>query len=340
MVSTAVGSGFVIHGLNLSFHSTSSAISKPVQQHLHYFRQKSTAPHHSLRMVFESVPHAESIPVTIPPTARRLFSRPAKDAGKRMWTDWPCEVHQDHERLIIHFFSRGLLLIDGPAGTVHGHLVNPESMHPDLCVRFVHLALIELLKWKQFYTLHATALEKDGRGILIPGASGHGKTTTFLSLLRSGYRCLSDDHPFIHETGTEVEVLAFPVKVDVTENTINLFPELREARAFLHKGITKRYFFVEDLYPGCTGHSCIPKILLFPKVVDQASSWLEPIPKSQALEELLPQGLLVYDRRIARKEFQTLTNLVQQVECFRLHFGRNVTEVSRLIDPILEEATG
>jgi hypothetical protein len=75
--------------------------------------------------------------------------------------------------------------------------------------------------------------------------------------------------------------------VDVTENTINLFPELREAGALLHNGISKRYFFVEDLYPGGTGHSCTPKILLFPHVVDQSTSWLEPIAKSQALEDLL-----------------------------------------------------
>jgi len=340
MIPTAAASRFVIHGLDLSFFSTSSAISTPAHHHLRHFHQESTPPHDSLRMVFEAVKDAAAIPVTISPTARQLFSRPVADAAKFNWTHGPCVVHQDHGRLIINFFSRGLLLIDGPAGEVHGYLVNPESMHPDLCVRFVHSALVELLKWKKFYTIHATALEKNGWGVLIPGASGRGKTTTFLSLLRSGYRCLSDDHPFIHENKNEVEVLAFPVKVDVTENTITLFPELREAGAFLHKGIAKRYFYVEDLYPGAIGHSCIPKILLFPHVVDQATSWLEPIPKSQALEDLLPQGLLVYDRQVAKREFQTLTHLVQQVECYRLHFGRDVLEIPRLIDPILEKAIG
>jgi hypothetical protein len=334
---SATVSQFSIHGLDLSFRSTSSAISTPSHRHLRYFHQDSAPPHDSLRMIFEVVPSAADIPVTISPTARRLFSRPVENAGKFNWTEWPCEVYQDHAQLVINFFSRGLLLIDGPAGDVHGYLVNPESMHPDLCVRFVHSALVELLKWKQFYTIHATALEKDGLGVLIPGASGRGKTTTFLSLLRSGYRCLSDDHPFIHENEHGVEVLAFPVKVDVTENTIKLFPELREAGALLHQGIAKRYFYVEDLYPGGTGHSCVPKILLFPHVVNQSTSWLEPISKSQALEDLLPQGLLVYDPQVAKQEFQTLTRLVQQVECYRLHFGHDVLDVPRLIDPILEK---
>ena len=210
-MSAATVSRFVIHGLDLSFRSSSSAISNPAHHHLRHFHQESAPPNGSLSMVFEAVTSAAAIPVTISPTARRLFSRPVQQAGHANWTEWPCEVYQDEGRLVINFFSRGLLLIDGPAGGVHGYLVNPESMHPDLCVRFIHSALIELLKWKNFYTLHATALEKDGWGVLIPGATGRGKTTTFLSLLRSGYRCLSDDHPFIHENKNEVEVLAFPV---------------------------------------------------------------------------------------------------------------------------------
>ncbi|MDR4492888.1 MAG: hypothetical protein R3B74_00365 [Nitrospirales bacterium] len=338
MMSTASVSHFSIHGLDLSFHSTSSAISTSAQHHLRYFLQGSLPPPGSLRIIFEAVNHATSIPVTISPTARRLFSRPVEEGGGSTWIDWPCEVSQDHTQLIINFFSRGLLLIDGYAGEARGYLVNPESMHPDLYVRFVHSALVELLKWKKFYTIHATALEKDGWGVLITGASGQGKTTTFLSLLRSGYRCLSDDHPFIHENGNAIEVLAFPDKVNVRENTINLFPELKNAGAFLHQGMTKRYFYVEDLYPAGIGRSCVLKILLFPHVVDQSTSWLEPIPKSQALADLLPHGLLVYNPQVAKQEFQTLTNLVQQVDCFRLHFGRDVLEVPRLIDPILEKA--
>jgi len=334
----AIVSQFSIHGLNLSFRSTSSVISKSALHHLRYFHQESAPENDSLTIVFEAVPTAAAIPVMISPTARRLFSRPVNEKDKFNLTPWPYEIYRDHKRLVINFFSRGLLQVDGPAGEAHGYVVKPELWHPDLCVRFVHYALTELLKWKGFYTIHATGLEKDGLGVLIPGDSGRGKTTTFLSLLRSGYRCLSDDHPFIHKNRNGIEVLAFPVKVDVTENTINLFPELREPSAPLHKGVVKRYFYVEDVYPNGTGNSCIPKIILFPHVVDRSTSWLEPISKKQALEDLLPQALLVYDREVGKQEFQTLSQLVQQVECYRLHFGRDVLDVPNLIDPLLKKA--
>ena len=72
--------------------------------------------------------------------------------------------------------------------------------------------------------------------------------------------------------------------------------------------------------------------------MDQSTSWLEPISKSQALEELLSQGFLVYNPQVAKEEFQTLTHLAQQVDCYRLHFGRDVLDIPRLIDPLLEKA--
>ena len=205
-------------------------------------------------------------------------------------------------------------------------------------VGFFHFVLSELLKRRGLFTLHATSLEKYGQGILIPGYSGRGKTTAFLSLLRSGYRCLSDDHPLLREKDHSLEILPLPVKVDVTEPTIAMFPELRDApNGMLHQGIKKRFFYVEDIYPGGTGEACEPSIMIFPQIVDCEKSWLEPLPKRQALQDLLPHGLLVYEEQVAREEFQMLSKLVQQVDCYRLHSGRDVLELPKLIEPLLEE---
>ncbi len=52
--------------------------------------------------------------------------------------------------------------------------------------------------------------------------------------------------------------------------------------------------------------------------------------------ELLPQGLVAYDKVVARRQFMLLSKLAQQVDCYRLYFGRNVEELPHLIDPLLE----
>ncbi len=65
---------------------------------------------------------------------------------------------------------------------------------------------------ERFLVLHAAALERDGRALLVAGPSGSGKTTLTLALLERGFRLLSDDfsplertsglvHPFLKAAG-------------------------------------------------------------------------------------------------------------------------------------------
>jgi hypothetical protein len=272
--------------------------------------------------------------VTISALARRLAS--GTDLQE---TDFPYQVFHDGGRLVADFYDVGVLVIDSVQGRAQGYLIRPQEMTASLIEYLFHLALIELLRCRGLYTIHATALEKDGKGVLIPGNSGRGKTTSFISLLRAGYRYLSDDHPFIRDAGTHVNLLPFPIKINVTEETIAFFPELRNAsRTVLRPGFPKRAFDAEELYSTAIGECCRPALVLFPQVVDAPHSTLEQLPRSRALELLLPQALLVYDPAVARREFQVLAKLVQQVNCYRLHFGRDILDLPRLITPLLEEA--
>ena len=165
--------------------------------------------------------------------------------------------------------------MDGELGQAEGYLIRPETLPHNLIEYLFHTALIELLRRRGLYSIHATALEQHGRGILIPGNSGRGKTTSFISLLRSGYRYLSDDHPLIRDAGTHVEVLPFPIKVNVTEATIAFFPELAMLRITCFIPVYPSGRFVpEDLYHASIGSCCRPAMVLFPHVVDTARSHL------------------------------------------------------------------
>lgn len=77
--------------------------------------------------------------------------------------------------------------------------------------------------------------------------------------------------------------------------------------------------------------------MLFPHIVDTPRSQLERLPKHRALELILPQALLVYDQSVARREFQVWARLVQEVDCYRLHFGRDMPDLPKLIMPLLEQ---
>jgi hypothetical protein len=52
---------------------------------------------------------------------------------------------------------------------------------------------------------------------------------------------------------------------------------------------------------------------------------------------ILPHSLLVYDAAVARREFQALVRLVEQTDCYRLHFGRDVLDLPWLVTPLLKK---
>jgi len=329
---------FSLYGTAVRYATASPVLAAPVNELLSHFRRDSLEESAPLTLYFRAVQERADIPLTISSSAHQLSSGTGAAVGDRPETGLPYEVIQDGDRLIADFFDVGVLVIDGMQGKADGYLITPETLHANLIEFLFHLALIELLRRRELYTIHATALEKLGRGVLIPGNSGRGKTTSFISLLRSGYRYLSDDHPLIRDAGTHVEALPFPIKINVTEPTIAFFPELRDAPDhMLHPGSPKRTFHAEDLYPTSLADCCQPAIMLFPHVVDAPHSRLELLPKSRALQVLLPQALLVYDPEVARREFQVLAKLVQQVDCYLLHFGRDILDLPKLITPLFEQ---
>jgi hypothetical protein len=329
---------FSLYGTPVRYATSSSLLAAPVNELLRYFRRDSLDESVPLTLCFHAVQERADIPLTPSPSACRLASGTGAAVGGRRETHLPYEVTQDGGKLIADFFDAGVLVIDGAQGRADGYLIAPQTMPASLVEYLFHLALIELLRRRDLYTIHATALEKNGRGILIPGNSGRGKTTSFISLLRSGYRYLSDDHPLFCDAGDHVELLPFPIKINVTEDTIAFFPELRDAPAhLLHARFPKRAFYAEELYATSIGARCRPALVLFPQVVDAPRSHLERLPKSRALELVLPQALLVYDQEVARREFQVLAKLVQQVDCYRLHFGRDFLDLPKLITPLLEQ---
>lgn len=328
---------FSVHGVGLRYQTSIATMVAPVLGFLRHFRADALTGKPTLTIRFEEVAGRAAVPVKIPDSAKTLFSGTRPAMGDSLRSIWRCDVKQDGPRLIADFHEQGVLVIDGTQEVAEGYLINPDAMHPDVCTSFFHFALTELLKRRDLFTVHATALEYCGRGVLIPGYSGQGKTTAFLSLLRAGFRYLSDDYPLLRDRGTHMELLAFPMKIDVTDRSVDFFPELRNAApGLLQQGICKKFFQPEDLYPGSLGNACIPAMIVFPQVMDIPHSSLELVSKSRALEAIMPQGLLVYDQTVARQEFQALSKLVRQVDCYRLHFGRDILDLPKLITPLLE----
>jgi hypothetical protein len=153
----------------------------------------------------------------------------------------------------------------------------------------------------------------------IPGFSGAGKTTSCVALIRRGFGFLGDDRPILRYDKTGgLELLSFPEPIDVTDYTIQLFPELKNYTLLMdNRNLRKKSFNAEALYPGSTRTSCVPRIILFPEISANGKSSLEIFPKSEALKNFLPHSLLAFDKEIARKHFDIIFDLIQTTDCYK-----------------------
>jgi hypothetical protein len=130
------------------------------------------------------------------------------------------------------------------------------------------LPLVELVKRRGLFGLHAGGVCRDGKALLLPGTSGSGKSTLTLALARAGFAFLGDDTLFLsRRSGGGLKVLAFPDEFDLTEQTVSFFPELAPLLAESQPaGWRKRQVRVEEAYGAPVAWESEAAVLVFPRV--------------------------------------------------------------------------
>ncbi len=238
--------------------------------------------------------------------------------------------------LYINYLNRVGVLCDIAAGAVQVSFVESELdnlwllSHPMFTIPF-----IELAKRRGLYSVHAACLSAGGRGVLIPGVSGSGKSTLAVGLLWTGFDFLEDDMAFLSPRPNAVRALGFPDEIDLTENTVRMFPEL----AFLAKqpvavGWPKRQLRPEDVYGVEPQTECTPALIVFPTISKEGRSALTPMDRGAALLELAPNVLLT-EPSSCQAHLDALARLTRQCECYRLETGQDFEEVATLLRGLL-----
>lgn len=198
------------------------------------------------------------------------------------------------------------------------------------------MPLAELLKRAGLYMVHAGGLALGGRAMLIPGASGAGKTTLTLALLRGGFDFLADDTVFLSRAGEEatLRVRSFPDEVDVTEQTADFFPELPPFSAAAAPR-SKRAICAPRLYHVAPVWEGEPVALVFPRITPITRSVLTPLPRNEALLQLLC-NVVRTDAAASQAHLDALTVLVNRCHCFQLQTGQDFDTLPGLLRPLLD----
>lgn len=178
--------------------------------------------------------------------------------------------------------------------------------------------------------VHAAALAKDGRVLLLPGASGRGKTTLAAMLMASGFTFLGDDTVVLERDDLRVRPIPFALAVKAGAWDL-LAPYHRRllASPVDHRpdGRVVRY-----LRPDPVATEAMPAAwIVFPHWQAGGDARLTPVGRVDALRRFLSL-CYAHTRRLSARDVSQLVRWISRTECLELDASNLAGAVRLLAD--------
>ncbi|MCP5099735.1 MAG: hypothetical protein GY943_29630 [Chloroflexi bacterium] len=223
-------------------------------------------------------------------------------------------VQQDDGAWVLTFDKLATIRVEPQQGISRG-LIVADALANGRFIDITYTALAPHLRRRGIYLIHAFGAVKNGRSILLVGASGSGKTTAGLSLLQDGWQLLGNDIIMlsIHEN----QVVAWPTPGDIRirSQTIGLVDGLENGRFPYPPFVTQ---------PAPVTH------ILFPQISLNAQTKLMPAQISTVLARLMAESIDRWDIATLQDHVRFLQRMGTQTAVYDLQSGQNISQLSHL----------
>lgn len=182
--------------------------------------------------------------------------------------------------------------------------------------------------------LHAAALERGGRVLILPAPPGSGKSTLCAGLTVRGWRLLTDELTMVSPADGLVSPLVRPISLkNVSIDVIRAFaPEavLNTPTPDTIKG-TVSHMQPPPAHVARAAERAKPRWVVFPRYVAGAAAQLTPRSKAGSLLEL---GRNSFNYNVlGLSGFETLARLVDTCDCFDFSYSR-LEDAARLFETL------
>jgi hypothetical protein len=282
-------------------------------------------------------------PPSLPPPSITIVYRvvdriePLQRSGRQIYSSESGEARYDDDadRLDVVALDR-----DGRASCDLAHgVVEITTVRGDdiwlLTRPLLSVPLIELLKRRGLYSIHASAVATSRGCMILAGTSGSGKTTLALALAAAGQKLMSDDFVFATANDKPLEIVGFPEQPDLTDDTAAMLA--LDGSAAASADWPKRRVDVRRAAPNGLQLRSIPRWLVFPEVdTHRELSVLEPMQPAEAVAELAPNVLLT-STRTTQLHLDALSRLAESTTSHRLRAGRDLAATCGLLGDLAGE---
>ncbi len=198
-------------------------------------------------------------------------------------------------------------------------------------------SIVEILKYYGLYFLHAAAVCINRVAYLFSGDGGCGKTTIALSLIREGFQYVSDDSLFLSDCNGEITISPLYRHFHIDEDLSKHFPEMSSGKRFKIPKESKVPVDVSKFYPGSFIPILRPDVIIFPKIISEGKSILNPLSQTESYKRLLKQTALAAEKDISRDQLRILEKLIKQTVEFELLSGRDIYENPKRLVSLLSK---
>jgi HprK-related kinase A len=192
------------------------------------------------------------------------------------------------------------------------------------------------MRFHGFLMLHAAAVERGGRALLLPASPGQGKTTLCAALVHRGWRLFSDEFGLLR--AGETRLIPLPRPLSLKNESIEVLHTFAP-EAMLGPTIPgTRKGTIAHLKPPAESvrRSAVPASvawIVFPRWVAGASLALEEIGRGEGFMQLATNAFNY--ELLGEAAFATVRDLVHGARCYRLLYSdldQTVAALNKLAD--------
>ena len=189
-----------------------------------------------------------------------------------------------------------------------------------------------------YYRMHSSCVDIEGRGILITGQSGSGKSTSAFALALNGGNIISDDLTFIKRTGGHYVTHTITRLVKLHSITMKKFyPELSELDS-LKNDEGEVYFDESGINKKNVEKSILDSIIILEKTGKRSSS-ISRVHPSQVISHLFPSSIQINNGKFTHNKFIFLTDMLNDINCYKVCFGTDMKDFYGNITGILKNGS-
>lgn len=232
-------------------------------------------------------------------------------------------------------------ILDRPAGRIVGFASSHRRLTLFELGKPLQPLLFAWLSARDIVPVHAGLVSLDGRGILLGGAGGSGKTTTSLLCARAQFAYLGDDYigvPGVNGSGYRGYSLYSSTWLE--PDHVRHFPWLEEqvVRGTEHED---KWLVVLSGIEGLSLASTARlRALALPKVVANAETRWSRASRAEAVLRLAPSSILQLPFIVPKPALERMAELAGSIPAYRLELGTDMERIPDRVAEILVDADG